>query len=441
VRQSFRNGYYRDLGLEGLESSASEEDIKRAYRHLAFVCHPDRHPNSRQAAEARMKNLNEAFQVLGDPEKRAQYDDWLRRQTEREREARELKDRERRRQEQRAEQERREAEERQARARQEQEQRERQAREWQEKQRRDEQARDERERQYQEQEREAYAGYGGERAHPRTVEETTSAESGGRTVLDWRTFVRTAALVLIALVLVKVVYLAKPRFAFRRGDNGAPSPADDYETLRIKAYSSRNIALLDYLQSLEPGGANGPLVVTRWPLLLDGRLSSHSSPWRIYVPGDVKLNALNWWRSTTIQRVPLAGVHGMAEITPQILSALAQRRQKILDLIQHPPAARPFTIEEWGAAGGNLGPAFLCRRTPLYEYGISTPENPQPAWMNRRPALIAPAGTRVIRVIVFGKDGLWPGQARISLPGSARLYFVMNDQLSQQCPPPGSATE
>jgi curved DNA-binding protein len=62
--------YYKILGVE---RNASEEDIRKAYRKLAMQYHPDRNPNDKQAEE-RFKEINEAYQVLNDPKKRAHYD-------------------------------------------------------------------------------------------------------------------------------------------------------------------------------------------------------------------------------------------------------------------------------------------------------------------------------------------------------------------------------
>ena len=62
--------YYKILGVE---RNASEEDIRKAYRKLAMQYHPDRNPNDKQAEE-RFKEINEAYQVLNDPTKRAHYD-------------------------------------------------------------------------------------------------------------------------------------------------------------------------------------------------------------------------------------------------------------------------------------------------------------------------------------------------------------------------------
>jgi molecular chaperone DnaJ len=57
----------------GVNRNASEEDIKKAYRKLALQHHPDRNPGDRQAEE-KFKEVSEAYQVLSDSQKRAQYD-------------------------------------------------------------------------------------------------------------------------------------------------------------------------------------------------------------------------------------------------------------------------------------------------------------------------------------------------------------------------------
>lgn len=57
----------------GVDKSASQEDIKKAYRNLAFKYHPDRNPGN-PVAEERLKEINVAYSVLGNSQKRAEYD-------------------------------------------------------------------------------------------------------------------------------------------------------------------------------------------------------------------------------------------------------------------------------------------------------------------------------------------------------------------------------
>ena len=54
--------------------NATGEEIKKAYRKLAMQHHPDRNPGKEQWANNKFKEINEAFSVLGDPQKRKQYD-------------------------------------------------------------------------------------------------------------------------------------------------------------------------------------------------------------------------------------------------------------------------------------------------------------------------------------------------------------------------------
>lgn len=65
-----KRDYYEVLGVE---RNASESEIKNAFRKQAKSCHPDLHPDDKEA-EARFKELNEAAEVLTDQQKRAQYD-------------------------------------------------------------------------------------------------------------------------------------------------------------------------------------------------------------------------------------------------------------------------------------------------------------------------------------------------------------------------------
>lgn len=62
--------YYKILGVS---KDASSEEIKKAYRKLALKYHPDRNKGDKEA-EAKFKEINEAYAVLSDPEKRKQYD-------------------------------------------------------------------------------------------------------------------------------------------------------------------------------------------------------------------------------------------------------------------------------------------------------------------------------------------------------------------------------
>src|SRR5205823_4306856 len=57
----------------GVEKDANETDIKKAYRKLAIVHHPDKNPDNLEAAE-RFKEIGEAYETLSDPQKRARYD-------------------------------------------------------------------------------------------------------------------------------------------------------------------------------------------------------------------------------------------------------------------------------------------------------------------------------------------------------------------------------
>src|ERR1700687_1978956 len=63
--------YYSALGVA---KTATDKEIKQAYRKLARKHHPDVNPNDK-GAESRFKDLSEAYEVLGDPAKRKKYDE------------------------------------------------------------------------------------------------------------------------------------------------------------------------------------------------------------------------------------------------------------------------------------------------------------------------------------------------------------------------------
>ncbi len=66
-----KTDYYDILGVS---KSASAEEIKKAYRKQALEWHPDRHKDDKEAAEKRFKEINEAYQVLSNPQKRQSFD-------------------------------------------------------------------------------------------------------------------------------------------------------------------------------------------------------------------------------------------------------------------------------------------------------------------------------------------------------------------------------
>lgn len=63
--------YYKTLGVE---KNASDDDLKKAYRKMAMQYHPDRNKDDPAKAEEKFKEINEAYDVLKDPQKRAAYD-------------------------------------------------------------------------------------------------------------------------------------------------------------------------------------------------------------------------------------------------------------------------------------------------------------------------------------------------------------------------------
>jgi len=63
--------YYQILGVP---RNSTNDEIKKAYRKLAMQYHPDRNPGKEEWANGKFKEINEAYAILGDPEKRSQYD-------------------------------------------------------------------------------------------------------------------------------------------------------------------------------------------------------------------------------------------------------------------------------------------------------------------------------------------------------------------------------
>jgi DnaJ-class molecular chaperone len=63
--------YYKILGVD---KGASAEDVKKAYRNQARKWHPDKHPNNKDYAEEKFKEIAEAYDVLSDEQKRQIYD-------------------------------------------------------------------------------------------------------------------------------------------------------------------------------------------------------------------------------------------------------------------------------------------------------------------------------------------------------------------------------
>ena len=66
-----KTDYYDVLGIS---KNASADEIKKAYRKQALEWHPDRHKDDKETAEHRFKEINEAYQILSNPQKRSSYD-------------------------------------------------------------------------------------------------------------------------------------------------------------------------------------------------------------------------------------------------------------------------------------------------------------------------------------------------------------------------------
>src|SRR3954467_4069686 len=70
-REWFEKDYYKILGIA---EEASQKEVTRAYRKLARKLHPDANPDDSQAEE-RFKEVSAAYDVVGDPDKRKEYDE------------------------------------------------------------------------------------------------------------------------------------------------------------------------------------------------------------------------------------------------------------------------------------------------------------------------------------------------------------------------------
>jgi len=68
---SDKKDYYEVLGVQ---KDATEEQIRKAYKKLALRWHPDKNPDNKKEAEEKFKEINEAYSVLSDLQKRSNYD-------------------------------------------------------------------------------------------------------------------------------------------------------------------------------------------------------------------------------------------------------------------------------------------------------------------------------------------------------------------------------
>lgn len=72
IKQCAPTAYYKILGLEEVKATCSDSDIKKAYRKLSLLTHPDK--NGYDGADEAFKLISKAFQVLSDPDKKKKFD-------------------------------------------------------------------------------------------------------------------------------------------------------------------------------------------------------------------------------------------------------------------------------------------------------------------------------------------------------------------------------
>jgi len=72
VRRCSPTAFYEILGLEEVKTTVTDTEIKKAYRKLSLLTHPDK--NGHEHADEAFKMVSRAFGILGDPEKKAKYD-------------------------------------------------------------------------------------------------------------------------------------------------------------------------------------------------------------------------------------------------------------------------------------------------------------------------------------------------------------------------------
>ncbi|KAH8701476.1 DnaJ domain-containing protein [Phaeosphaeriaceae sp. PMI808] len=72
IKRCSATAYYEILGLEAVKSTCSDGDIKKAYRKLSLLTHPDK--NGYDGADDAFKLVSKAFQVLSDPDKKKKFD-------------------------------------------------------------------------------------------------------------------------------------------------------------------------------------------------------------------------------------------------------------------------------------------------------------------------------------------------------------------------------